>query len=165
MFDILADQTDSTNCIVGPDYRIETRQVIAETSRHLGVTEQDIQPTFRSIKVLMVETQGSTVDTSIIEQCLRYMVRFECQITQAGSLPVAEFALQADEFDLVVADAHSFELVAKHADVPTIIVAGHPSSERTRNALAAGALHCLPLADLSPRLLEIAVNQALSDET
>jgi DNA-binding NtrC family response regulator len=163
MFDILADQTDSSSCVVCADYKTEHRQDIVQTTSVRA--DQDHLPSFRTIKVLMVATQGDVVDTSIIEQCLRYMVGFECQITQAGSLTVAAFALQADAFDLVVADAHSFELVAKHPDVPTIIVAGHPSSETTRNALAAGALHCLPLADLSPRLLEIAVNQALSDET
>ena len=165
MLDVLADQTESRSCVVCPDYRTDLNHEVAQTGRNLDLADADLEPTFRCIKVLMVETQGHAVDNSIIEQCLRYMVKFECQITQAGSQTVAEFALQADTFDLVISDEHSLDVARQHPATPSIIIAGQPSSETTRKALAAGALHCLPLTDLSPRLLEIAINQCLSDET
>jgi hypothetical protein len=155
MFDVLAEQTDTSSTTVGADYRSEVVTALNDAGD---------QPSFRTIKVLMVETKGNTESSSIVEQCLRYMVGFECVITQAGSSASAQFALQADRFDLVVTDEHNLGLVAEHSSVPSIIVAGRPSSETTRNAFAAGALHCLPLIDLSPRLLETAINQALCDE-
>jgi hypothetical protein len=153
MFDILAEQTDTSGSALCADLRTETGPDIAFA---------DDQPTFRTINVLMVETRGNADSSSIVEQCLRYMVGFECLIAQAGSSAAAQFALQANSFDLVITDEHSLGLVAEHASVPSIIVAGRPSSETTRNAFAAGALHCLPLIDLSPRLLETAIHQALS---
>jgi hypothetical protein len=156
MFDILAEQTDTTSSAICADYRAETGS---------DNSWSDHPPTFRTINVLMVETNGNANSSSIIEQCLRYMVGFECLIAQAGSSAAAQFALQADSFDLVITDEHNLGLVAEHSSLPSIIVAGRPSSETTRNAFAAGALHCLPLIDLSPRLLETAINQALSDET
>jgi hypothetical protein len=156
MFDVLADQTDPNSSMVNADFR-------AETGPAVGHTNVDM-PTFRTIHVLLVDTLGNAEGTAIIEQCLRYMARFECLITQAGSTVAAEFALQAESFDLLVTDEHSFDLVAAHIDVPTIIVARGPNSKTTRNALIAGALHCLPLIDLSPRLLETAIDQMLSDE-
>jgi DNA-binding NarL/FixJ family response regulator len=155
MFDVLAEQTDTNNSALCADFRTETGPDSAFV---------DDQPTFRTINVLVVETRGNADSSSIVEQCLRYMVGFECLIAQAGSSVAAQFALQADSFDLIITDEHNLGLVAEHSSVPTIIVSGRPSSETTRNAFAAGALHCLPLTDLSPRLLETAINQALSDE-
>jgi DNA-binding NtrC family response regulator len=155
MFDILAEQTDTSSTAIGANYHAENVTEIA----YIGE-----EPTFRTINVLMVETKGNTDSSSIIEQCLRYMVGFECVIAQAGSIAAAQFALQADSFDLVITDEQNLGLVAAHSAVPCIIVTGRPSSATTRNALAAGALHCLPLIDLSPRLLETAISQALSDE-
>jgi hypothetical protein len=159
MFDVLAEQTDTI--VNSADYRTDTGPSLALANGELANGDQ---PTFRTINVLMVETQGNAASSSMIEQCLRYMVGFECMIAHAGSSAAAEFALQADSFDLVVTDEHNLDLVAAYSAVPTIIVANRPSSETTRKALVAGAMHCLPLIDLSPRLLETAINQALSDE-
>ncbi len=153
MFDILTEQTDTTSSAIGADYLAEATMETA----YIGD-----QPTFRTINVLVVDTVGNSASGSIIEQCLRYMVGFECLIAQAGSSAAAQFALRVDSFDLVVTDEHNLGIVAEHASVPSIIVAGRPGSETTRNAFAAGALHCLPLIDLSPRLLETAIHQALS---
>ena len=159
MFDALAEQSDTI--VNTADYRTDTVPAIAVANVELANGDQ---PMFRTINVLVVETQGNAANSSMIEPCLRYMVGFECLIAQAGSHATAEFALQADSFDIVVTDEHNLKLVAAHSAVPTIIVANRPSSETTRKALVAGAMHCLPLIDLSPRLLETAINQALSDE-
>jgi DNA-binding response OmpR family regulator len=159
MFDVLADQTDTI--MNSADYVADTGSMTPLAN--IALVNND-KPTFRTINVLMVETNGNAANSSMIEQCLRYMVGFECLIAQAGSHAAAEFALQADNFDLVITDEHSLQLAAEHSAVPTIIVTARPSSETTRKAFAAGALHCLPLIDLSPRLLETAIAQALSNE-
>jgi hypothetical protein len=159
MFDVLADQSDTIAYCA--DYVVDTGSNAAFAN--MALTNDD-QTTFRTINVLMVETKGNAASSSMIEQCLRYMVGFECLIAQAGSHAAAEFALQADSFDLVVTDEHNFKLVATYSAVPTIVVANRPSSDVTRKAMVAGALHCLPLIDLSPRLLETAIAQALSNE-
>jgi hypothetical protein len=164
MFDVLAEQTDTIGN--SSDYLADSGPALALANVGLANIElaNDDQPTFRTINVLLVETQNNVASCAMVEQCLRYMVGFECLIAQAGSRAAAEFALHADRFDLVITDEHNFELVAAYAAVPTIIIANRPSSEVTRQALVAGAVHCLPLIDLSPRLLETAIHQALSDE-
>ena len=163
MFDILAEQTDtngaSCTASMGADSRADSALDIATVTS----AADDGQPSFRTINVLMIETGGATSSSSIVEQCLRYMTRFECRIAQAGSLAAAQFALHADTFDLVMADEHCLDLIAASA-VPAIVTTSHQSSEAMRKALKAGALYCLPLIDLSPRLLETAISQALSIE-
>jgi hypothetical protein len=157
MFDILAEQID-TNCTLGADDKSdELRSNAANDDAPDGVL-----PTFRTIGVLMVDTRSDSDSASIIEQCLRYMTGFECRITQAGSHAAAAFALRSDTFDIVITDEHSLDLV-RDSDTATIVIASLTSSDVTRKALKSGALHCLPLNDLSPRLLETAINQALSE--
>ena len=160
MFDILAEQTDTSNAL-GANDNNEIRVDNPNLALNLST---DVAPSFRTISVLMIETVGGSERGTIIEQCLRYMTRFECRITQAGSSAAAAFALRSDSFDIVVTDEHSLDLVPD-SETATIVVTGRPNSATTRQALKAGVLHCLPLNDLSPRLLETAINQALSSES
>jgi hypothetical protein len=158
MFDVLTEQTD-TNFALSADDKCEGLRSIAANDDAPG----ELLPTFRTIGVLMIETRGNSDSASIIEQCLRYMTGFECRITQAGTHAAAAFALRSDTFDIVITDEHSLDLVPD-SDTATIVITGRPSSAVTRKALQVGALHCLPLNDLSPRLLETAIAQALSSE-
>jgi hypothetical protein len=168
MFDILADQTEKCGSVCrADDFGLD---VVAQAP---DIDTMDTAvPSFRTINVLVIDTgNGSGSESgehagrsSIIEQCLRYMTRFECRIAQAGSHAAAQFALRSDSFDLVIADGRCLDLVAANEAVPTIVVAARPGSEITRQALKAGASYCLPLNDLSPRLLETAISQMLSDE-
>jgi hypothetical protein len=166
MLDLLADRTDanSSNSWVGPAAKL-TDETEAETvmarSPAGNHTAQTIN-TFQTIKVLLIET--TAVDLPIIEQCLRYMSRFECTITQAGTVAAGKFALAADAFDVVITDVHALEVIANAGRVPCLVVTEDPGSDTTRKARMAGALHCLALNDLSPRLLETAISQALRGE-
>jgi DNA-binding NtrC family response regulator len=163
MFDILTEQTDTNGAFATANFGLDTSSDSVHDVSGATYAADNGQATFRSINVLIIETRGDVGSASIVEQCLRYMTGFECRIAQAGSIAAAQFALQADAFDLVMADEHCLDVVAASA-VPTIVTTHRQSSETTRKALKAGALHCLPLIDLSPRLLETAVNQALSIE-
>jgi DNA-binding NtrC family response regulator len=158
MFDILAEQIDTSCTLCADDKSDELRSSAANDD-----APDEGLPTFRTIGVLMVDTRSDSDSASIIEQCLRYMTGFECRITQAGSHAAAAFALRSDTFDIVITDELSLDLVPD-SDTATIVITGRPSSDVTRKALKAGALHCLPLNDLSPRLLETAIAQALSCE-
>jgi hypothetical protein len=167
MFDMLAEQTETTgaHCTANSNTAdTSTANTQVSASGRYATDTDDGQPSFRTINVLMIDTGDDTSNSSVIEQCLRYMTRFECRIALAGSTAAARFALQADTFDLVLANEHCLDLIAA-STVPTIITTSHPCSETTRKALKAGALYCLPLVDLSPRLLETAVSQVLCVES
>lgn len=156
MFDILAEQIDNgIGCANCADDKAEPT--------YTNKLADNAATTFRTINVLMIETRGDTESASVVEQCLRYMTGFECQIAQAGSHTAATFALRSDDFDIVITDEHCLDLIADNGTA-TIVITARPSSETTRKALKAGALHCLPLNDISPRLLETAISQALCCE-
>jgi hypothetical protein len=158
MLDLLADRTDanSSNIWVGSavDLNNETDTVEARTTA--------ADQTFRTIKVLLIETSARAVP--ITEQCLRYMSRFECLITQAGSVAAAKFALSVDTFDVVITDGNALDVISNAGATPSLVISEHPNTDATRQARLAGALHCLALNDLSPRLLETAISQALRGE-
>jgi hypothetical protein len=168
MLDLLADRTDanSSNIWVGQadETSVETETVMGRSpfNEKTGTEPTDDAQTFQTIKVLLVET--TAVDLPIVEQCLRYMSRFECLITQAGSVAAAKFALAADTFDVVVTDGNALAVIGSAGSTPSLVVTEHPGSDATRKARMAGALHCLALNDLSPRLLETAISQALRGE-
>jgi hypothetical protein len=156
MFDVLADLPDNSATAW-----VDTA---AATAAATTVQRLHSEPTtFRTISVLLIETRGTADSFPITEQCLRYMSRFECQITGAGSRPAAAFALSQGKFDVVIADQHSLDLIAGSI-APVIVVADHMNGDTTRKSRSAGAMHCLALDDLSPRLLETAISQMLRGE-
>ena len=172
MFDIPAEQIDNSigsssgsSSALGSVYCADDKAELCNgrQDRHTPQLADSALTTFSTIKVLMIETRGDNDSASIVEQCLRYMTGFECQIAQAGSHAAAAFALRSDTFDVVVTDEHCLDLIADNGTA-TIVITGRPSSETTRKALKVGALHCLPLNDISPRLLETAISQALCCE-
>jgi DNA-binding NarL/FixJ family response regulator len=157
MLDLLADRTDANDNILfdtGVEQSAQTGPTMARSAAE--------GETFQTIKVLLIET--TTVDLPIIEQCLRYMPRFECLITQASSVTVAAFALGADTFDVVITDDFALDAIASAGLTPCLVVTARPGTDATRKARMAGALHCLAINDLSPRLLETAISQALRGE-
>jgi hypothetical protein len=156
MLDILAEQIDDS-MVCGCNSADGAAEFFDLASERRG------QQSFRTINVLMIETRGNSDSTSIVEQCLRYMTGFECRIAQAGSHAAASFALRSDTFDIVITDEHCLDLITDNGTA-TIVITARPGSATTRNALKAGALHCLPLSDVSPRLLETAISQALCCE-
>jgi hypothetical protein len=158
MFDVLTEQTDTNNSnqwVSSAD--IITADVVTP------VTVRD-EPTFRTIKVLLIETGDAAGAIPIVEQCLRYMPCFECEITQAGTHAAAAFALSADTFDVVITDENCLDLIKSAGQASALVITGRSVSGVTRIARMAGALHCLALNDLSPRLLETAISQALRGE-
>jgi hypothetical protein len=124
--------------------------------------EGDPSFSLRTISVLVIDTQDRTGDFPIVELCLRYMARFECLITHAGSHSAATFALAVGKFDVVVCDANSLGLTttAGRVKLPTFVVA-EQAVEVSRKARLAGARECFVLDELSPRLLETAISHAL----
>jgi DNA-binding NarL/FixJ family response regulator len=165
MFDVLAEQTDtkaSTSWFEMSADKTPMTSSSLTASTSIADVDGHLQ-TYRDIKVLLVETDTGAA-FSITEQCLRYMTRFECLITQAGTCAAASFALSADTFDIVIADQNCLDLIAATSRPPVIVVTATTGSDTTRRARKAGALHCLPLEDLSPRLLETAISQAIRGE-
>ena len=162
MFDIATDRIDSIGCAswAVPDAASASPPIDEAAASRLAAEP----PTFRTLAVLLIETAERRDGVSIVEQCLRYMIGFECVIAQAGSLAAGRLALQLNRFDVVVADERSLELIGLAGGAPTIVVADRASTVATRDALAAGAQHCLPIDELSPRLLEIAIAQTLSND-
>jgi DNA-binding NarL/FixJ family response regulator len=163
MLDLLADRTDANSSNIWVGETVEPSVEMETVMARLPLTKEtsDAQ-TFQTIKVLLVET--TAVDLPIVEQCLRYMSRFECLITQAGSVAAAKFALVSDTFDVIVTDGHALDVIVSAGTTPSLVVSDNPGSDATRKARMAGALHCLALNDLSPRLLETAISQALRGE-
>jgi hypothetical protein len=165
MFDVLAEQTDTKASTSWSELSADQTPLPVAGSpltAPAGSTDADI-PTYRDIKVLLVETDVGA-GFSITEQCLRYMTRFECLITQAGTCAAASFALGADTFDIVIADQNCLDLITATRCTPVIVVTATTGSDSTRKARKAGALHCLAREDLSPPLLETAISQAISGE-
>jgi hypothetical protein len=92
MFDLLTERTDPVSngewhigdAHSAPKPRVEPVIVTVPPQR-----DGDDCP-FRTISVLVMDASGGF---PVIEQCLRYMSRFECLITHVGSAAAAEFAL------------------------------------------------------------------------
>jgi hypothetical protein len=151
MFDVLADRTE----IASP----------AQGYADAVLCDHDYDVTsspFRSIRVLLIDTEDMG-GFPVTEHCLRYMSKFECWITRAGSRSAAAFALTADDFDVVLSDQHCLDLVAD-ASSPVIVVAER-TAQVARQARSVGASHCLAFDDLSPRLLEVAIGDVLRGAT
>jgi hypothetical protein len=124
--------------------------------------EVALAPSFRTLKVLLIETGWSADSVALIEPCLRYSSQFECVITSAGSLAAARFALTSDAFDIVVTDdENALGLIAKACNTPVILVADIAAGGLGRRAHLTGAFSCLPASDLSPKLLENRIAKVL----
>ena len=137
---------------------------VAEASAELVSSEPP------GVNVLVVKDHPGNV--ALIERCLMRMPQIEPQITIAGSLTAAQFAIAADDFDLIILDASvhgqgSRELMAQIADSiqvpPCILVADATDAAITTEARALGAAVVLAKKELSPRGLEAVVLRALRE--
>jgi hypothetical protein len=175
MFDVLAERSDldRTAWVDAKAAEATSEALVSQTVVSQAVVSQphtvvqrlhDDLPTFSTISVLLIDTRDVVDGFPVSEQCLRYMSRFECVITRAGSVSAAKFALAHGQFDIVVADHGALDLIAAHK-AATIILTDHQHSDTIRRARLAGAQHCLALDDLSPCLLETAISQVLRGES
>jgi CheY-like chemotaxis protein len=127
--------------------------------------EFDIEP--RRLRVLVIEDEQA--DREIIDSCLRRMCGFEAEITLAGNVQAAEFAVTHGGFDIVLvdysmSDSLGIDLiphVVANARCPALLVTGMLTSEVEAEALELGAQACLSKDDLSPRVLETLIRQAV----
>jgi hypothetical protein len=167
MFDVLAERSDLDRTAwvdaKAADASSEAWVSKAVVSPATVQRLHDDPPTFSTISVLLIDTRDAVDGFPVAEQCLRYMSRFECVITRAGSVSSAKFALAHGQFDIVIADHGSLGLIGAHR-ASTIILTDHQHSDTIRRARLAGAQHCLDLNDLSPCLLETAISQVLRGE-
>ena len=85
------------------------------------------------LKILVVEDDAAT--SAMIERCLMHIAAFEPQIAVAGTLKAAQFALGADDFDIVLIDEDMLPL----AGPDWLQVLGNPS-ERCATVLLTGLL-------------------------
>jgi hypothetical protein len=157
MFDLVTERTDTIT--TGHTLADHANQACA---RDALLYQGGGDEPFRTINVLVIDTAGGF---PVVGQCLRYMSRFECVVTHAGSAAAAQFALIAGAFDVVVCDAECLDIVAKSdiAKFPTIIVSERPV-DVSRGARSVGVVYSLARDGLSPRLLETAISQVLRGE-
>jgi CheY-like chemotaxis protein len=106
------------------------------------------------LQILLVE--DNPFDAELIEATLQ--AQFGCQITTVGSKVDFEAALERAQPDFIISDSNlpSFEgLVAlqlaiqKYPQVPFIFCSGLCSDQKKAEALAHGAIECLPKDDLT----------------
>ena len=120
------------------------------------------------LKVLLIEDDA--VDSTLIERCLDHMAKYERQLTVAGTLAAALFAVSADDFDIILLsdgmrDTPAAALLAALGDplerCPTVLLTSYRSPATEGQALSLGAAACLAKLGLSPKLLEACIEQAL----
>lgn len=124
----------------------------------------------KRLKVLVVEDDAST--SVMIERCLTHIAAFEPQIAVAGTLAAAKFALDADDFDIVLIDSE----MLLHAASSCLLSLGRPwercaslhltgagtagMSPRTEDGAASA---CLAKDNISPKRLATAILTAIQD--
>lgn len=119
------------------------------------------------IDVLVVEDDAA--DFTHIERCLKLMPRYEARITLAGNLAAGQFAAEKGHFDAILVDyalGHDIGLdlvrsIGPAGTSPCILVTGSLTNEVEGEALDAGAVACIGKGELTPRLLETVLRQAV----
>ena len=125
------------------------------------------------LKILIVADDAAV--SLLIERCLNHMARYEPQITTAGTLAAAGFAVASDDFDVILLDGDmpgtrgpgtlGMEPLATFGSpgdrCPALMLSRLLSPEAERLALSLGAAACLAMHDLSPKKLETTIHQAL----
>ena len=120
------------------------------------------------LKVLIVADDAA--DSLLIERCLEHMVRYEPQITTAGTLAAASFAAVSDDFDAILLDydmpgIRGTELTVTFGSptdrCPAVMLTRRLSPEFEREALSLGAAACLAKSGLTAKGLETTIHQAV----
>jgi DNA-binding response OmpR family regulator len=121
----------------------------------------------RSLAVLVVEPSAETA--GLVDRVLRRMPWFEAQVTLAGSIEAARFALRAGDVDVVLlaeaADdetlAFARELAALAGDPPVIMTSPLLATEVEYEAIGFGVAACIETAEITPRVIETYIRNAL----
>ncbi len=121
----------------------------------------------RSLAVLAVEP--SPESAGHLDRVLRRMPWFEAQVTLAGTVEAARFALRAGEVDVVLLaeaaddEALTFarELAALAGDPPVILMSPLLATEVEYEALDFGVAACIETSELTPRVIETYIRNAL----
>lgn len=129
------------------------------------VDEANYKP--RSLAVLVVEPSPETA--GLVDRNLRRMPWFEAQVTLAGSIEAARFALRAGDVDVVLlaeaADNETLtfarELAAMAGDPPVILMSPLLATEVEYEALDFGVAACIETSELTPRVIETYIRNAL----
>jgi CheY-like chemotaxis protein len=123
----------------------------------------------RTLHVLVVEDDPA--DLALIERALRRMTTFDVHITATGTVEAARRALKLSSFDLALVDqtlddaAGTTLLPAAGARVlgcPAILVTGLLTADLHHEALQRGFSACLEKDELTPRILEAIIGQAIT---
>jgi CheY-like chemotaxis protein len=128
-----------------------------------------VVPGFRQLQVLIVEDDPA--DLALIERALRRMTDFEAQITVSGSIAAARQTLRLAPFDIVLVD-HALgsesglglapSPAGRGLPCPAILVTGLLTPELKTVALHRGFSACIEKDELTPRILEAIVGQAIT---
>ena len=120
------------------------------------------------LRVLIIDDDPS--DISLMDRALRRMVRYEVQVLSATSLATARWVLAAEPQDLILID-YSLqaecgtelvrELSEQGSSIPVILLTSLWTAEIEAEVLEAGGVACLAKDDLTPRIMETTVRQAL----
>ena len=117
-------------------------------------------------KVLVVEDDAAV--SSLIESCLADMALFEPHITIAGTIAAAQFAARADDFDVILVEenmctSRGAEFINSLGDLsdrcPILLLTS--GSSQNDKAFSIGSLVCLGKDNLTPKMLETTIHQAL----
>jgi len=173
------------NPIFAPFFALEHHVLKMDSRTDQGCREQgpadlasdmDDQPaedgrsdvTFAALQVLVVEDDPG--DFALVERAIRRMATYEAQITTTGSVDAARKALRLGRFDIILVD-HTLhdstglslmpEKGAAALGCPAILVTGLLTSELDATALELGFSACIDKDDITPRVLEALVRQAI----
>lgn len=121
----------------------------------------------RCLSILLVEPSAEA--QALLDRHLRRMPWFEAQVTLAGSVEAARFALATGEIDVVLLaegaepDGLDFarELASKAGGPPVILVSPLLANEVEYEALSFGVSACIELSEITPRVIETYVRSAL----
>jgi DNA-binding response OmpR family regulator len=121
----------------------------------------------RSLSVLVLEPSPEAA--SVVDRTLRRMPWFEAQVTLAGSIEAARFALRTGDVDVVLiaemADDHAFafarELAAAVGGPPVILVSQLLATEVEYEAIGFGIAACVEISEMTPRVIETYIRHAL----
>lgn len=128
----------------------------------------NIAPEPRPLRVLVVEDDAG--DAAHLDRVLRSMPHYVPHVLHANSVAAARHILATSAFDVLIVDytiqndvgtklAHEFG--GQHGRCPVILTSGLLTIEIENAAFASGVAACLDKSDVTPRVLENVIRQAV----
>lgn len=128
----------------------------------------NVAPAPRPLRVLVVEDDVG--DAAQLDRALRLMPHYVPHVLHAHSVAAARHMLTTSAFDVLIVDYTiqddvgtkiASEFGGQHGMCPVILMSGLLTADIENAAFASGAAACLDKSDLTPRVLENVIRQAV----